>query len=128
MSNTTQIGKTSAVVLTLCGVLKDILLVAASILIWGTRVTPLQAFGYTIALAGIVYYKLGHAAARSLVADANRWARRSLARRLLILGVVLAGVYFFLMRDYGVVSMEGDLGVMGNSNKRIMEGGGEFEA
>lgn len=127
-SNTAQIGKTSAVVLTLCGVLKDILLVAASIAIWGTRVTPLQAFGYTIALAGIVYYKLGYAAVRSLVADAGRWSRRSLARRLLILGVVLTGVYFFLVRDYGVASLEQDLGVMGNSNKRIMEGAGESEA
>lgn len=115
-------------VLTLCGVLKDILLVAASIAIWGTHVSPLQAFGYTIALAGIVYYKLGHAAARSLVADATRWGRRSLARRLLVLGVVLAGVYFFLLRGYGEVTPVGGDFAAGNSNKRIMEGGAEREA
>jgi drug/metabolite transporter (DMT)-like permease len=54
-----QIGKTSSLVLTLCGVLKDILLVAASILIWSTTVTFLQFFGYSIALGGLVYYKLG---------------------------------------------------------------------
>ncbi|RPA81075.1 TPT-domain-containing protein [Ascobolus immersus RN42] len=53
------IGKTSSLVLTLCGVLKDILLVVASIMIWGTIVTWLQMFGYSIALGGLVYYKLG---------------------------------------------------------------------
>ncbi|KAL7274450.1 hypothetical protein RUND412_002643 [Rhizina undulata] len=53
------IGKTSSLVLTLCGVLKDILLVAASVIIWGSTVTGLQIFGYAIALGGLVYYKLG---------------------------------------------------------------------
>lgn len=53
------IGKTSSLVLTLSGVLKDILLVGASILIWGTNVAPLQFFGYSVALGGLVYYKLG---------------------------------------------------------------------
>lgn len=46
-------------VLTLCGVLKDILLVGASILIWGTHISLLQMFGYSIALGGLIYYKLG---------------------------------------------------------------------
>jgi drug/metabolite transporter (DMT)-like permease len=53
------IGRTSSLVLTLCGVLKDILLVIASVLIWGTVVTPLQIFGYVLALGGLIYYKLG---------------------------------------------------------------------
>ena len=47
--------------MTLCGVLKDILLVAASILIWGTPISALQYFGYGLALCGLVYYKLGAA-------------------------------------------------------------------
>lgn len=46
-------------VLTLCGVLKDILLVCASVLIWGDPLSVLQMFGYSIALGGLVYYKLG---------------------------------------------------------------------
>ena len=54
-----QIGKTSAVVLTLSGVLKDIFLVVASIVIFHDPVTSLQYFGYSIALAGLMYYKLG---------------------------------------------------------------------
>ena len=53
------IGKTSSLVLTLCGVLKDILLVCASMIIWGNPVTILQFFGYSIALSGLLYYKLG---------------------------------------------------------------------
>ena len=39
--------------------MKDILLVVASIMIWGTAVTLLQFFGYSVALCGLVYYKLG---------------------------------------------------------------------
>ncbi|KAG0643949.1 triose-phosphate transporter family-domain-containing protein [Tuber brumale] len=53
------IGKTSSLILTLCGVLKDILLVCASMIIWGNPVTILQFFGYSIALSGLLYYKLG---------------------------------------------------------------------
>lgn len=39
--------------------LKDILLVFASIAIFGDPVSLLQVFGYGIALFGLVYYKLG---------------------------------------------------------------------
>ncbi|KAJ6782541.1 hypothetical protein PWT90_01369 [Aphanocladium album] len=69
------IGKTSAVVLTICGVLKDILLVVASMVIFGSQVTPLQFFGYSIALGGMVYYKLGYEQIMGHIAEANRhWA------------------------------------------------------
>lgn len=45
--------------MTLSGVLKDILLVVASMMIFHDPVSGLQAFGYSIALGGLVYYKLG---------------------------------------------------------------------
>lgn len=45
--------------MTLCGVLKNILLVLAAVLIFHETITSLQAFGYFVALAGLVYYKLG---------------------------------------------------------------------
>jgi len=54
-----QIGKTSSLVLTLSGVLKDILLVVASVVIWHSPLTILQIFGYSIAVGGLVLYKLG---------------------------------------------------------------------
>ncbi|KAL8861887.1 MAG: hypothetical protein Q9178_001756 [Gyalolechia marmorata] len=69
------IGRTSSLVLTLCGVLKDILLVFASIAIWGKPVTGLQFFGYSIALAGLVYFKLGADTLKAKCSDAGRaWA------------------------------------------------------
>ncbi|KAJ5952509.1 uncharacterized protein N7479_010922 [Penicillium vulpinum] len=63
------IGKTSAVVLTMAGILKDILLVGASMFIFRDPVTAQQFFGYSIALAGLVYYKLGAEKCQSLVTD-----------------------------------------------------------
>jgi hypothetical protein len=94
------IGKTSAVVLTLCGVLKDILLVIASMMIWGTQVTGLQFFGYSIALGGMVYYKLGFEQLKGHIADLSRqWAefgaRKPVLRKLSII-VGAAFVVFIL--------------------------------
>lgn len=60
VSSVFLIGRTSGLVITLCGVLKNILLVVASILLWGTIITPLQFFGYSIALCGLVYYGVGY--------------------------------------------------------------------
>ncbi|CAG8950231.1 hypothetical protein HYFRA_00008469 [Hymenoscyphus fraxineus] len=60
VSSVFLIGKTSGLVMTLCGVLKNILLVVASILIWATVITPIQFFGYSIALCGLVYYGAGY--------------------------------------------------------------------
>ncbi|KAJ1560962.1 hypothetical protein HK405_005381 [Cladochytrium tenue] len=51
------IGKTSSLVLCLSGVLKDILLVMVSMMIWSTQLTPLQVVGYGVALFGLVWYK-----------------------------------------------------------------------
>jgi hypothetical protein len=63
------IGKTSAVVLTMAGILKDILLVCASMMIFRDPVTAQQFFGYSIALAGLVYYKLGAEKIQTLATD-----------------------------------------------------------
>ncbi|GAA5972849.1 hypothetical protein JCM11641_003971 [Rhodosporidiobolus odoratus] len=51
------IGCASSLVLTLSGVLKDILLVAGSVLLFGSTVTGLQLFGYSIALGGLFVFK-----------------------------------------------------------------------
>ncbi|KAK4143010.1 triose-phosphate transporter family-domain-containing protein [Dichotomopilus funicola] len=92
------IGKTSSLVLTLCGVLKDVLLVVASMIIWGTQVTALQFFGYSIALGGMVYYKLGYEALKGYAGEAGRqWAdfgnRRPVLRRLAIIAFVLMALF-----------------------------------
>ncbi|KAE9573101.1 putative sugar phosphate/phosphate translocator [Colletotrichum fructicola] len=95
------IGKTSSLVLTLCGVLKDVMLVVASMMIWGTQVTGLQFFGYSIALGGMVYYKLGYEQIKGYMGEAGRqWAdfgqRKPILRKLSII-VLSAFVLFTLL-------------------------------
>ncbi|PBK90205.1 TPT-domain-containing protein [Armillaria gallica] len=51
------VGVGSGLILTLAGVFKDILLITGSVLIFGSTVTPLQIFGYSIALGGLILFK-----------------------------------------------------------------------
>ncbi|KAH0835940.1 TPT-domain-containing protein [Lanmaoa asiatica] len=51
------VGAGSGLVLTLAGVFKDILLITGSVLLFGAPITPLQIFGYSVALCGLVLYK-----------------------------------------------------------------------
>ncbi|KAM5388480.1 hypothetical protein ACJA88_000344 [Fusarium oxysporum] len=96
------IGKTSAVVLTLCGVLKDILLVIASMMIWGTQVTGLQFFGYSIALGGMVYYKLGYEQIKGHIADANRqWAEFGARKPILRKVTIIIATAFLIFTFFG---------------------------
>jgi hypothetical protein len=96
-----QIGKTSSLVLTLCGVLKDVMLVAASMLIWNTQVSGLQFFGYSIALGGMVYYKLGYETLKTYAGEAGRqWAdfgnKKPVLRKISIIVLVVLTVLFLL--------------------------------
>lgn len=95
------IGKTSSLVLTLCGVLKDVMLVVASMLIWGTQVTGLQFFGYSIALGGMIYYKLGFETLKGYASEASRqWAEfgnsRPALRRISVIVLILLTVFVLL--------------------------------
>lgn len=85
--------------MTLCGVLKDVLLVVASMIIWGTEVTGLQFFGYSLALCGMVYYKLGYDTIKAHAGEASRqWAefgnRKPVLRRISIIAMVLLTLFF----------------------------------
>ena len=51
------ISNTSALVLTLAGIVKDILLVLLSVLVFESPVTPLQYAGYSVALLGLNLHK-----------------------------------------------------------------------
>jgi hypothetical protein len=62
--------------MTLCGVLKNILLVVASVLIWGTIVNGLQIFGYGIALAGLVYYSVGYEGIQTYYTVTKTYAKK----------------------------------------------------
>ncbi|GAA5838950.1 hypothetical protein JCM5353_006819 [Sporobolomyces roseus] len=58
LSSVWLIGAASGLVLTLAGVIKDIGLVAGSWLILGSSITTVQIFGYAVALAGLVWFKM----------------------------------------------------------------------
>ncbi len=91
------IGRTNSLVLTLCGVLKDILLVAASMMIWGTIVTSLQFLGYAIALGGLIYYKLGgEVIGHHLSPVTSRWSNFRASRPGLSRFVTLMAIIFFI--------------------------------
>lgn len=94
-------GKGGALVLTLSGVLKDILLVMASMVIFHDPVSGLQFFGYSIALGGLVYYKLGGEKLKEYVAEGQRsWAdygnRKPVMRKVLTFGIVLVTLFLLL--------------------------------
>ncbi|KAF1356133.1 triose-phosphate transporter family-domain-containing protein [Delphinella strobiligena] len=99
------IGRTSSLVLTLSGVLKDILLVFASMLIFRDPVSPLQFFGYSIALGGLVYYKLGADKLKEYAGAGGRaWAdygvRHPALRKVIIFAAVLI-VLLLVLGSFG---------------------------
>ncbi|KAL9051464.1 MAG: hypothetical protein Q9162_005995 [Coniocarpon cinnabarinum] len=105
------IGKTSSLVLTLSGVLKDILLVVASMVIFRDPVSLLQAFGYGIALSGLVYYKLGADKLKEYFGQSGRsWAEYRathpamskliiFAAAVVILFILLGGLFPYVPED-----------------------------
>ncbi|KAI8938582.1 hypothetical protein NX059_004460 [Plenodomus lindquistii] len=95
------IGKTSSLVLTLSGVLKDILLVFASMFLFKDPVSLLQAFGYSIALGGLIYYKLGGEKLKEYLGQGSmKWQElghtRPVLRKLMIFTAVIISMFMVL--------------------------------
>lgn len=95
------IGKTSSLVLTLSGVLKDILLVFASMFLFKDPVSLLQAFGYSIALGGLVYYKLGGEKLKEYLGQGSmKWQEfgqtRPALRKLMVFAAVIMSMFMIL--------------------------------
>ncbi|KAK9480499.1 triose-phosphate transporter family-domain-containing protein [Lipomyces japonicus] len=90
------IGKTSSLILTLCGILKDIVLVLISSLIWWTPISKLQVLGYLIALMGLFGYRFGKSPMVALfqAADSNGYRRYysslKFKQRKRITGIILS--------------------------------------
>lgn len=88
--------------MTLCGVLKDVLLVLASMAIWATPISGLQAFGYSIALGGMIYYKLGGETLKTYAGEAGRqWAELGSTRPVARKAIVIAGAALFVFILFG---------------------------
>ncbi|KAK2027243.1 triose-phosphate transporter [Colletotrichum zoysiae] len=101
VSSVFLIGKTSGLVMTLTGILKNILLIVASVIIWKTSITFMQFVGYAIALFGLVVYSTGWEQLKSSGVGAITRARVAwnsrnldegrlspLVRRVLFLGLI----------------------------------------
>jgi hypothetical protein len=63
-------------------------------MIWGTQVSKTQFFGYSVALGGLLYYKLGAEQIKQYFSQGGRmWTefgvQRPVARKLVILGLVV---------------------------------------
>jgi len=57
LSSVWLIGKASGLVLTLSGVVKDVVLISGSFMFLGSTITQTQIFGYAIAVVGFVLFK-----------------------------------------------------------------------
>ncbi|KAK6612020.1 DUF250 domain membrane protein [Botrytis cinerea] len=81
------IGKTSVLIFTLCGVLKDILLVCLSIIIWGTFITHFNASDMRL-LSGY------------LAEGGRQWAdlgsRRPVLRKVIVFGLIITTIFTLL--------------------------------
>lgn len=70
-------------------------------LIWGTPVSKTQFFGYSIALGGLLYYKLGADQFKQYATHAGRsWAefgvQRPAMRKAVVFGLVLVTIFLLL--------------------------------
>ena len=77
------------------------MLVCASMLIWGTHVSALQFFGYSIALSGMVYYKLGLEQLKGYVSQVGRsWSefgvQRPALRKIVVFLAILLTMFILL--------------------------------
>lgn len=92
--------------------LKDILLVVASMMIFRDPVAPLQFVGYSMALAGLIYYRLGAAQLGSYVQQGRlglgEYRTRhpittrvaSLAVGLMLIALIMGASSFYVPEEY----------------------------
>lgn len=103
--------------MTLTGILKNILLVIISVVIWKTEISMMQGLGYAVALCGLVYYSIGYDQLSQGLMTAVGWtsdvwsnpAREGrlprVARRVILIGGLIVGSLFvsvMLMRGYDI--------------------------
>jgi len=69
--------------------------------IWGTKISGLQAFGYSVALCGMLYYKLGNKELKPFIDAASRsWAEfganKPVLRKVLVAGLFITFLFLLL--------------------------------
>lgn len=73
----------------------------ASMVLFRDPVTPLQAMGYSVALGGLLYYRLGGEKIKEYVHHgSNSWAdygnRHPVLRKLIVFGCVILGIFVLI--------------------------------
>lgn len=58
--------------LTLTGIFKSILLVVAGVVAWGSPISPLQLFGYSLATVGLFFYSVPLETTQEFVAQVRK--------------------------------------------------------
>ncbi|KAK9239935.1 triose-phosphate transporter family-domain-containing protein [Lipomyces kononenkoae] len=101
------IGRTSSLVLSLCGILKDIILVVVSAMFWKTQISRIQVVGYLITLVGLFGYKFGYSPILVMARAADRQgykkyystmtvrARKRVATACLLMSLFAAGLFYY---------------------------------
>lgn len=92
---------------------------------FGTPVTALQLFGYSIAIGGLVYHKLGADKIKSTFSDGNRkWAEYGAARpaQRKIVIFVLAIVFLFILLGGLAPTVGYDTSKMAAQGKEMLNG------
>ncbi|ROT34565.1 TPT-domain-containing protein [Sodiomyces alkalinus F11] len=103
IASVSLIGRTSGLVMTLTGILKNILLIATSILIWRTNISLLQGIGYSIAIFGLVLYSTSWDQLKTAAANSFVWFSKAVKNPedgrlspLVRRGLIAAVLLFFL--------------------------------
>ncbi|OTB07796.1 hypothetical protein M426DRAFT_229325 [Hypoxylon sp. CI-4A] len=95
VSSVLLIGKTSAVVMTLTDVFKNIILVITSVVIWGTPISTLQKVGYFFTLVGLAMYQSQGKKASETFTACVQWImdlRRRFRKPRLVFAAVLLSI------------------------------------
>ena len=96
--------------MTLCGILKNILLIVTSVVIWGTVLSWIQILGYGIALVGLVYYGVGYEGIQTYGTVTMSYARRAWEGKqskwaMLVYVLVVGVVTVVLIAGFGTGSV-----------------------
>jgi hypothetical protein len=66
--------------LNLTGIAKNILLIGLSVVIWGTEITRLQIFAYSVTLVAITWYSNGVEILAAILTFVRSWGPRGYSK------------------------------------------------
>lgn len=92
------VQKSSGLVLTLAGIVKDIALIVASIFIFANPVTPIQVIGYTLALIGLNMYNDYKTKKNDMTVGMRELMRTAVTNKQAVF-IVVGAIVLYLVSD-----------------------------